>query len=281
MIFKTLSFSALVALSWACSGKQARFGSSTLAALEIARNSDGVTADLDAQAVYGTAGVEASEDGTAEATGETNPVASGETTQEADGEPIEQDAGGGTDGSEGTEVSADLKSEASNAALPTATGTAQSGGSKSGSKNVSDSPSHPESKDSKQPKEERNSEPQHEAPGDKSSLISACLEELDLAATSTGSFSEHTIAGKNKNNRVLFSDKGPDKTPLLLHIHLKNVNRSSLELLNPERVYCVDMQVKNMNKFKFTFHCDAKIAFVNLKRKNSNKAETLRVQCAQ
>lgn len=239
MIFRTALFSALLAAAAACSDKQGQFSSSSVAALELTRNSDGVTADVDAQAVYGAIGEEAS----AEA-------------------PAKED-----------DVNADLDSSAEAAAVSPEVEPSSTSGSDSASHTASQTTAS--SDDVTSPAEEE------EATGETSELIGACLDELKLTTPSAASFTEHTITGKNRKKQVLFSDKGPDKTPLFLRIHLKNVKRSSLELLTPERIYCVDMRVKNMNKFQFKFHCDAKVAFVNLQFKKAKKVRTVRVQCAQ
>lgn len=243
MIFRTVLFSALLAAAAACSDKQGQFSSSSVAALELTRNSDGVTADVDAQSVYGAIGKEASAEAGAEA-------------------PAKED-----------DVNADLDSSAeASAVTPEAEASSTSG---------SDSASHTASQTTASSDDVTSPAEEEEATGDTSELIGACLDELKLTTPSAASFTEHTITGKNRKKQVLFSDKGPDKTPLFLRIHLKNVKRSSLELLTPERIYCVDMRVKNMNKFQFKFHCDAKVAFVNLQFKKAKKVRTVRVQCAQ
>jgi hypothetical protein len=239
MLLRTVLFSALLAAAAACSDKQGQFSSSSVAALELTRNSDGVTADVDAGTVADAVGAEA-------------------TTQASTGDST---------------VSADLESSD----VKPATNTEAEASSTSGS----DSASHTASQTTASSDDVTSPAEEEEATGDTSELIGACLDELKLTTPSAASFTEHTITGKNKNKRVLFSDKGPDKTPLFLRIHLKNVNRSSLELLTPERIYCVDMRVKNMNKFRFKFHCDAKVAFVNLQHKKAKKVKTLRVQCAE
>jgi hypothetical protein len=91
-----------------------------------------------------------------------------------------------------------------------------------------------------------------------------------------------SVKGKNLNNKVLFKDKGQDKSqPTFLNICAKNANNSSIEMLDPKGVYCVDMRVKNMNSFTFTIHCDAKVSFVNLERKNAKNEKTLKVGCKE
>lgn len=107
-----------------------------------------------------------------------------------------------------------------------------------------------------------------------SGLIGACIEKLK-SDENVASFKVVNISGTNRNNSVLFEDPSTSAASLvLLRISLKNVNNSTIQLLNPKSTYCIDMQVKNMNQFKFKIACESKVGFVRLVNKNANKAST-------
>lgn len=119
-------------------------------------------------------------------------------------------------------------------------------------------------------------EPGRESLQDKldSGLIGACIEKLKSDAN-VASFKVVNISGTNQNNSVLFEDLSTSAASMvLLRISLKNVNNSTIQLLNPKSTYCIDMQVKNMNQFKFKIACESKVGFVRLVNKNANKAST-------
>lgn len=105
-------------------------------------------------------------------------------------------------------------------------------------------------------------------------LMGACLDKLKVQ-NNFASFKVVNIEGTNENNRVLFEDSANSEPSLtLLRIVLKNVNSSSIKILNPKSTYCIDMQVKNMNQFKFQVACESKAGFVRLTNKNANKMST-------
>lgn len=111
-------------------------------------------------------------------------------------------------------------------------------------------------------------------------IMGACLEKLNPG----GNFQSYKVVdvdGKNKNNSTLHEDLVTSEASLiLLRISLKNVNNSDLKLLNPKSTYCIDMQVKNMNKFRFEIACESKVGFIRLEKKNSNNMSTTVVPVA-
>ncbi|NBW82342.1 hypothetical protein EBR21_11365 [bacterium] len=116
-----------------------------------------------------------------------------------------------------------------------------------------------------------------ESPSDEDKLdnaiIAGCLEKLN-PAINFPSYKVVDINGRNENNNTLYEDQSIDPSLVLLRISLKNVNHSDLKLLNPKSTYCIDMQVKNMNKFRFEIACESKVGFVRLEKKNSNNMTT-------
>lgn len=112
-------------------------------------------------------------------------------------------------------------------------------------------------------------------------LMGACLDKLKVQ-NNFASFKVVNIEGTNENNRILYEDPANSEPSLtLLRIVLKNVNSSSIKILNPKSTYCIDMQVKNMNQFKFQVACESKAGFVRLTNKNANKMSTdvIGIQC--
>lgn len=252
-MFHRLILIALAAgFTASCGGKKAQFSSYKLAELEVSRNSDGETADLDASMIYSSADAQADIDAVP-------------PEEIASDEPLTEPA---------SKENAATSQEPSTASAP-ADGTSSS---------VS-SPQTPSEMETKSDETEGTADhktsekPEIKGTSNTDQLIQECKDALSIPDIPNESFVEEMIEDKNRNNQTLYRDDLSNNAPLLLRVHLKNVNMSTIELLNPSRTYCIDMQVKNMNKFEFKFHCDSKIAFINLKSKNGNNSKVMKVQC--
>ncbi|MEN9826693.1 MAG: hypothetical protein RI953_2438 [Pseudomonadota bacterium] len=139
---------------------------------------------------------------------------------------------------------------------------------------AADSAALPSSKIKIPVKEGANPESPSEADKLDNGIIGACLEKSN-SANSFQNYRVVDINSTNQNNNTLYEDPdSSDPSLILLRISLKNVNNSDLKLLNPKSTYCIDMQVKNMNKFRFEIACESKVGFVRLEKKNANNMST-------
>jgi hypothetical protein len=278
---------AVAFVSAACSNDKASFGTGSVRSLELVRNSDGATTNVDAETVYSTADSSAPE--IDEAALPDEPVTEEVTADlESKDETSKEILPGGTYDD----------APAENGSTSTSTTTSTSG-------ETAEEPEHPGNKKGRGPGERNNENPEAAkaaglakaaeakerrakavAGGCSESVITeaaltSCRDSLELGTdVKTDSFRNVSVTGKNMNNKSLFSDGASENSkPTFLNVCAKNVNHSTIELLDPKGVYCIDMRVKNMNTFIFKVHCDAKVSFVNLQRKNANKEETLKVGC--
>jgi len=104
------------------------------------------------------------------------------------------------------------------------------------------------------------------------SSISACINSFGIQNQYTN-YKVVTISGTNRNNQTIFEDPAAETGSLiLLKITLKNVNNSSIKLLNSKSAYCINMQVRNMNAFKFQMACRSKVGIVKMENQNSNNS---------
>ena len=263
-----------------CSNEKMAFTSKAGETLLSDRNGDGKTSDIEGNLIYAasdatvdTSAMDDSESDDDDAVAETSPAPAAEVTPPG--------------------VEAVLTSEKTDAPAPTAsvTPTASPELVYETEKSKGKGAEKAEEKSAAAPKKDEeapvaSSQPQ--PPAVTAEDAKTCADALGLnPAPSAADFKFELVTklkknGKlaNANNKLLFSDPASEDTkPLFLKVAFKNVNKSSIELLDPNGLYCVDMKVKNMNKFKFKFHCDAKVVFVNLQSKKSKKSETLRLQC--
>jgi len=83
--------------------------------------------------------------------------------------------------------------------------------------------------------------------------LSACLEKLNINLSGANTrLVEVGSRGQNLNNQTLFEDVASSPAQIfLVKVFAQNINNSSIKLLNSESTYCIDMQVKNMNNFRF------------------------------
>jgi hypothetical protein len=257
-----------------CSNEKTAFSSKAADSLLSDRNSDGTTSEFQGNTVY--AATDAS-------------VADADV---ADSELNYNDAVAATPEQPSPGVEAVLTSEKTDTSAPTASAVPTYDSEKPGNKDKDKESDKASEKAAEKtagrpgPVAPVASEPP--PPAVSSETAASCASPLGLnPAPSAADFKFELVTklkknGKlaNANHKMLFSDPASkDTKPLFLKVSLKNVNKSSIELLDPNGLYCVDMKVKNMNKFKFKFHCDAKVVFVNLQSKKSKKSETLRAQC--
>jgi hypothetical protein len=267
-----------------CSNEKMEFTSKVSEALLSERNDDGKTSDIEGSLIYiasnatvDTSAMDDSDSDDEDAVAETSPAPAPAPAAEVTPPGVE----------------AVLTSEKTDAPAPTAsvTPTASPELVYETEKSKGKGAEKAEEKSTAAPKKDEeapiaSSQPQ--TPAVTAEDAKTCADALGLnPAPSAADFKFELVTklkknGKlaNANNKLLFSDPASEDTKsLFLKVAFKNVNKSSIELLDPNGLYCVDMKVKNMNKFKFKFHCDAKVVFVNLQSKKSKKSETLRLQC--
>ena len=88
------------------------------------------------------------------------------------------------------------------------------------------------------------------------------------------------IIWKNINNSVVFRDDVVTLEPVLnrIEIDAKNANKGLVFLSNPNGWYCLSIEAKNINNFRFVAHCDAKLAVVALAH-NAHGIKVERIGC--
>lgn len=87
----------------------------------------------------------------------------------------------------------------------------------------------------------------------------------------------------NKNNGLSYSDRDPTEKPVLILINIgsKNVNQGTIETLNPNGWYCIDLKAKIANNFTIRAGCSSKIATLDHSAQVSHSFNVVRPNCTQ